>query len=72
MPKDLFWLILGFTASSGVGTPGYNHIGFSSMLFIPTIINNNYHYCLEIIIPAAATSDTYGFQYALVEYEFPK
>ena len=65
--------ILGIAFSPSLETPGYDHVSFSSPFLtnVTTIDNNNYLYFLGIQIPAAASSDSYGFQYARVEYEFP-
>ena len=66
--------LLAIAASPGLTRPGYDHVSISSISYdipITTIDNNKYYYYMGIQIQAAASSESYGFQYALVEYEFP-
>jgi len=52
------------------GTPGDDHISFSSIDYA-TVDNNQYYYYLYIGIPWSFDPFDYQFHYALIEYEYP-
>ena len=60
----------GINNSPGTDMPGYTNISFTSINYA-TVDNNNYHYYIELNIPAS--SDGYGFRfhYAQIEYSIP-